>query len=72
MPNMSYCKFQNTFSDLIDCASTLNENHYSEVFENLSTSERAAAKNLIELATEIAHNFYLPDEDCFVWDLDNK
>lgn len=42
MPNMSYCRFENTFRDLQDCA-----NHWND--ESLSDSEAEYQKKLIEL-----------------------
>ena len=40
MPNMSYCRFQNTFIDLLDCYSNMNDN-------DLSIAEWKARKNII-------------------------
>lgn len=49
MANMSYCRFQNTLSDFIDC------------FENLdnisSEKEKRAAKKLYEYAQEYVERF---------------
>lgn len=42
MPNMSYCRFENTFRDLQDCA-----NHWHD--DDLSESEKLYQKKLIEL-----------------------
>ena len=39
MANMSYCRFQNTYLDLLDCANNLND-------KDLSDSEKMARKNL--------------------------
>lgn len=53
--NMSYCRFQNTFEDLIDCKDAL----YNGDIER--TEEKRYAKKLIALCKEIAENF--EDED---------
>ena len=50
MANMSYCRFQNTYNDLIDCSVNLFD-------EDISDSEKMARKNLIELCKEIVEHF---------------
>lgn len=45
MANMSYCRFQNTLSDLKDCAPLLRE--------DLSSDEYAAMMQLVILCREI-------------------
>ncbi|UZW61843.1 hypothetical protein [Lysobacter enzymogenes] len=55
MSNMSYCKFQNTLSDLIDCRNTIEEmvtGDEDEVFA-LSREEARAAENLAEQCFDI-------------------
>lgn len=52
MSNMSYCKFQNTLSDLRDCADTLE--HPDDV---LSAEESSAAVSLILSCFRIANLF---------------
>jgi hypothetical protein len=47
MSNMSYCRFENTYDDLIDCA-----NHMED--DNLSTSEKKYRKLMIELCKEMS------------------
>lgn len=47
MPNMSYCRFENTLSDLRDCAHHLDDN-------DLPTDEFAARVELILLCQHIA------------------
>ena len=49
MPNMSYCRFQNTVGDLEDCYDhiDLNEN-------DLSQDEEDARKRLIKICVNIA------------------
>jgi hypothetical protein len=53
MPNMSYCRFQNTLRDLYDC----NEHIEDEV----SQDEEKARKRLIKLCKSIADAY--ADED---------
>jgi hypothetical protein len=48
MTNMSYCRFQNTLSDLRDCLEALHNQ------DKLSADEARAAKRLISVAREIA------------------
>ena len=55
MSNMSYCRFQNTNSDLSDCEEALNDG------DKLSSDEEDAAVRLIQKCTRIAEQF----EDCF-------
>jgi len=47
MANMSYCRFENTLSDLRDCYLNIDET-------DLSRTEIAARKELIELCQLIA------------------
>lgn len=42
MPNMSYCRFENTFHDLRDCFNALNEE------QKLSESEKKFAKKMLK------------------------
>ena len=54
MPNMSYCKFQNTIGDLRDCHRTMQgEERYYQGKDDLSEEEFAAMTELIELCKEI-------------------
>lgn len=49
MSNMSYCRFRNTLTDLIDCQRN---------FENISSeSELDAAKKMIRICKEIVEKF---------------
>lgn len=48
MANMSYCRFENTASDLQDCYENMEET------DDLSSYEVSARKRLIRLAVEIA------------------
>ncbi len=47
MPNMSYCKFQNTLKDLQDCCDDIYN-------DDLSTEEDKARKRLVKLCRDIA------------------
>ena len=53
MPNMSYCRFQNTCGDLQDCFDALGEKELDE----LSESERKYALKLIKMCRDIADDF---------------
>ena len=50
MPNMSYCRFENTVSDLWDCYDNMDS-------DNLSEREAKARKRLIQLACDIAESY---------------
>jgi hypothetical protein len=50
MPNMSYCRFRNTYLDLIDCSNNLND-------KDLSFEEKMAKKNLLELCKEMIEDY---------------
>lgn len=53
MPNMSYCRFQNTATDLDDCQSAL-EAMTNEPKRLLGREELAAAKRLVKSCLNIA------------------
>lgn len=55
MSNMSYCRFENTLRDLMDCYHHIED-------ENLSKSETRARKGLIETCERIADD-YADEED---------
>lgn len=56
MSNMSYCRFQNTLSDLQDCYEALGE--IMDVDNSgLSEDEEKALKRLIKLCTKIANDW---------------
>lgn len=57
MGNMSYCRFENTYSDLQDCYDALGEKSLDE----LSESEKKYAQRLIKMCKDIAADF--GDED---------
>jgi hypothetical protein len=54
MPNMSYCRFQNTCSDLKDCKETMEgyDDHY-QCRDDLSSDEYDAMERLIDLCRDI-------------------
>lgn len=47
MPNMSYCRFQNTANDLRGCLDSIND------VESMSDSELIARERLINLCADI-------------------
>ena len=51
MPNMSYCRFENTRRDMEDC---LHAIEYGEA-EDLSKYEHEALKDFLDLAKEIVN-----------------
>ena len=55
MSNMSYCRFENTLSDLNDCADALDD--IDGDLSNLSDTEREAAERLIRLCKQIADSY---------------
>ena len=55
MANMSYCRFQNTYSDLCDC--------YENMDDELSEDETKYRKYIIELCKRIVDNYGDEDED---------
>ena len=63
MANMSYCSFENTYHDLQDCQTALD--NYINNDENVisSNEERRYAKELIALCREIADYFEESDID---------
>jgi hypothetical protein len=55
MPNMSYCRFQNTYLDLLDCYQALQEaDSVEELMSELSISESTYAQQLFDLCKTIA------------------
>ena len=49
MPNMSYCRFENTSQDLNDCLEALS----NEENTDLNTYEETGLRDLIQLCKEI-------------------
>ena len=54
MPNMSYCRFENTVHDMQDCIYAIEEGDTSE----LSNSEVRALEEFLDLAREITNLEY--------------
>lgn len=50
MPNMSYCRYENTSLDMQDVVNTLYD---SDVDEDLSTHETRGLRTILELAKDI-------------------
>lgn len=55
MPNMSYCRFENTANDLQDCVDALDE--CMGELSSLSKAEERAARRIIELAKAIVDDY---------------
>ena len=58
MGNMSYCRFENTSNDLIDCMEALEELDAEQVYE-MSSYEREGLLELVRLSNEISNQFSL-------------
>ena len=54
MPNMSYCRFENTVSDMQDCINAIEDGDTSD----LSRSEIRALEEFLDLAREITNLEY--------------
>ena len=54
MPNMSYCRFENTVHDMQDCINAIEDGDTSE----LSSSEIRALEEFLDLAREITNLEY--------------
>lgn len=54
MPNMSYCRFENTLSNLRECLAHMDD--------KVSDSEQRAREKLIALCQEIAIDFGIDDD----------
>ncbi len=64
MPNMSYCRFENTYQDLKDCQEALqNEGGVKGVEEDSNQYEKPYIKKLIELCRDIVDEFEHETED---------
>lgn len=50
MSNMSYCRFENTVGDLVDCCENMDA-------KDLSEEEARARKSLIKTCVDIALNY---------------
>lgn len=51
MANMSYCRFENTYRDLVDCAQAMNE--------TLSEREHKYKEKLVNVCQEIIEEYEL-------------
>lgn len=56
MPNMNYCKFENTYRDLMDCLDSLDNHTVEDLEADASQYEKPYIRMLIELCEEIAMN----------------
>ena len=54
--NMSYCRFENTLAALRECDEAMAES-VQDPLDELSESERKAAKRLLKLCREMADNY---------------
>jgi hypothetical protein len=58
MSNMSYCRFQNTYQDLLDCMEALEEcGDLQKFIEERNSDERPYVEKLIRLCAEISADF---------------
>lgn len=56
--NMEHCKFENTYSDLLDCRQSLDDAVSVESLEEEANRyEKPYIRKLIELCEEIAANY---------------
>jgi len=66
MSNMSYCRYENTLSDLRDCYNALQEEaedgYQEDAPEELSEYEARAKKQLIDLCATITAEFGEEDQ----------
>jgi hypothetical protein len=51
MSNMSYCRFENTYRDLMDCYNAMSDT------DDLSDSEKKYHDKMIKLCKEVADDF---------------
>lgn len=52
MSNMSYCRFENTLADLVDC-----QEHLEDPVIDLTEEEQTSREMLINLCREIANDW---------------
>lgn len=57
MSNMSYCRFENTYNDLLECFEALQEDGVETLMEEANDYEREYIPRLIELCREIVNDF---------------
>ena len=65
MPNMSYCRFENTTKDMQDCINAIEEGETRD----LSRYEAAALREFLDLANEIKQ--YAPDIEAILEEYEN-
>lgn len=53
MPNMSYCRFENTLADMHDCLEHIND----DLDEELRPEEVAAREEMIEVAKQMIDEY---------------
>ncbi|MBQ4122364.1 hypothetical protein IJD44_01375 [bacterium] len=63
MANMSYCRFRNTYNDMMDCIDAIYDN------EALSDDEFIACQNMFEKILEFLEDYDICEVD---WDEFNK
>jgi uncharacterized protein YhfF len=65
MPNMSYCRFENTTKDMQDCINAIEEGETKD----LSRYEASALREFLDLAGEIKQ--YAPDIEAILEEYEN-
>ena len=63
MANMSYCRFENTYRDLLQCLSAMNE--------RLDDRETGYKERLVDVCREIIEEYELNKMSDNVWDDDD-
>lgn len=58
MANMSYCRFRNTYNDMMDCLDAIYDN------EALSDDEFIACQNMFEKILEFLEDYDICEVDC--------
>jgi len=68
MPNMSYCRFENTYRDLLDCYENMNNIN--------GESEKNYMRRLVDICKEIIDEYELnkmsEDDEDDEWEEDNS
>ena len=54
---MGYCRFENTYNELVDCKKALDESGVSGVKEDATDTEEGYVDDLIQLCIEIAEQY---------------
>ena len=55
--NMSYCRFENTVNDMLDCVNNM------DISESASTYEKRARKQFVEICAQVAEQYREELED---------